>query len=101
MLKELTGMVTVSRKTPGDGKLLLPKPVGERLAREGATWSVNLDGAECKAILSDLDCTCRGPEEKHVHYFLESERFKHLPPYSTLHLVADPERKQLTLTPSA
>jgi hypothetical protein len=39
-----------------------------------------------------MDCTCRGTENPHVHYFVESEPFKQLEPNSQVDLELDADR---------
>src|SRR5678815_6178379 len=64
---------TVSRKTPGDGKLEITKSAAERLEPLGAQFSLLVDGKHGDGALGTMPCTCRGHDKPHVHYFVESD----------------------------
>jgi len=69
---------TVSRKTPLDGRLEITKHAAERFDDLAGTLDVELAGKHARATISTMDCTCRGVDNPHVHYFIESPAFKQL-----------------------
>jgi len=87
---------TVSRKTPGDGRLEITKQAALAIEQLGAAIAITLDGDAVHAALSTMPCTCRGGDTPHVHFFLQSERFKSLLPGSTISI--DLESTRLLLT---
>lgn len=80
---------TVSRKTPGDGRLEITKSVAQRLEPLGPTFVVDLEGETVRGTVGTFHCTCRGEANPHVHYFLESERLKELSPGNEVDLELD------------
>jgi hypothetical protein len=82
---------TVSRKTPLDGKLEITKPVAERLERIAGGLSVQVDRDAQSGSLGTYECTCRGPEHRHVHFFLQSDALKALVPEARVSLDLDEE----------
>ncbi|MFN2565119.1 MAG: hypothetical protein ABR499_08945 [Gemmatimonadaceae bacterium] len=77
---------TVSRKTPGDGRLEITKRAAGRLRDLGLAFDVDLGGERTAASLATMTCTCRGEEKPHEHYFLESTAFKRLTPGAEVEL---------------
>jgi hypothetical protein len=69
---------TVSRKTPGDGKLEITKVAAERLEPLGAEFSLVVDDVAGGGTLASMPCTCRGGDKPHVHHFVESELLRSL-----------------------
>ncbi len=90
---------TVSRKTPRDGKLEITKQVASRLEAQESPLSIEVAGRSGPVTLGHFECTCRGPEQRHVHYFLESELLKRLEPNSQIDLELDAERHRLVVRP--
>jgi hypothetical protein len=80
---------TVSRKTPGDGRVEITKEAAIRIEGLGRSFDIDVAGERVAGTLGTFACTCRGPEKPHVHYFLEAERFKTLRPGSALDLELD------------
>jgi len=70
----------VSRKTPLDGRLEITKIGAVRLGGLGDGFEVVLGDEHAPARVGTMECTCRGPERPHVHYFLESDALKQLEP---------------------
>jgi hypothetical protein len=91
---------TVSRKTPGDGKLEITKQAAQTLETLGPEFTIELDGNSGTATLSAMECTCRNADTPHVHYFLESEHFKALEPGSTVEIGLEGGTSRLTVTPN-
>lgn len=71
---------TVSRKTPGDGKLEITKPVADRLAKVGSPLELETPDGVGSVELQSMPCTCRGGDKPHEHWFLASSLFTHLTP---------------------
>jgi hypothetical protein len=69
---------TVSRKTPLDGRLEITKLAAQRFGDLAGTFDVELAGERVRAAIGTMDCTCRGVDNPHVHYFIESPAFKQL-----------------------
>ena len=88
---------TVSRKTPGDGKLEITRVAAQKLESLGPTFAVRVDERAGEATLGTMPCTCRGEEHPHVHYFVESELFRALVPGSSVALLVDDGNKRLLI----
>ena len=86
---------TVSGKTPGDGKLEITKVAAHKLESLGRMFAVRVNERSGDATLGTMPCTCRGEENPHVHYFIESDLFRALVPGSAVELVADDAHKRL------
>ena len=91
---------TISRKTPGDGKVEITKVAKARLEALGAAFPVVVDDASGHATLAEMPCTCRGKDTPHVHYFVESDLFRSLVPGSTVELRVDDARRCLHVVPA-
>jgi hypothetical protein len=91
---------TISRKTPLDGKLEITKRAAERLMKFGERIRVDVGGRHATVALSTYDCTCRGTDKPHVHYFIESPVFKKLEPGSEVRLDWDEENETLAVAPA-
>lgn len=70
----------VSRKTPRDGRLEITKIGAVRLGGIGDGFEIVIGDERAPARVATMECTCRGPERPHVHYFLESDALKQLQP---------------------
>ncbi len=77
---------TVSRKTPGDGRLEITKRAAAQLGSLGEALHLEVGGERAAATLGTMTCTCRGAEKPHEHYFLESPALKRLAPGSEVDL---------------
>ena len=86
---------TVSRKTPGDGKLEITKIAATRLASLGERFPMVVDGRAGDAHLATMPCTCRGDDVPHVHYFIESDLLRALPVGSAVDLLLDDAGQRL------
>ena len=86
---------TVSRKTPGDGKLEITKVAAAKLESLGASFPVTVDGLAGDATLETMPCTCRGADRPHVHYFVESTLFRALEPGGEVDLSVDARATRL------
>jgi hypothetical protein len=91
---------TISRKTPGDGKVEITKVAAGRLESLGQAFPVRVSDADGHARLGEMPCTCRGKEAPHVHYFVESELFRSLTPGSTVELLVDDAGHRLLVVPA-
>ena len=88
---------TVSRKTPGDGKLEVTKAAATRLESLGPRFPVVVDDRQADARLGSMPCTCRGDETPHVHFFVESELLRSLAAGSIVNLILDPAGSRLVV----
>ena len=86
---------TVSRKTPGDGKLEITRATAHALESLGTTFSVHVHAQAGEASLGTMPCTCRGEETPHVHYFIESDLFRALVPGRSVELMLDQTNQRL------
>jgi hypothetical protein len=86
--------VVVSRKTPGDGRLMISAASAARLAALG-TVALERDGERGAARLHEMTCTCAKGGVKgeghgeHVHHFVESPLLKALEPGKEVALELD------------
>ena len=80
---------TVSRKTPGDGRLEISPQAADDLRNMGAGLQVSMDGVRTSAVVENMSCTCHGKETPHHHHFLRSAAFAQLVPGSTVDLDLD------------
>ena len=92
---------TVSRKTPGNGRLEITKHAAQQIEALRPPIRIDLNGAVVPASLGTMACTCRGAENPHVHYFLESEHFRQLQPGIGLDLTLDAEGRRVLVRPAA
>jgi hypothetical protein len=89
---------TVSRKTPNDGRLEITKPAAAACKALPATFDVEIAGTRTAARLGTMECTCRGADNPHVHYFIESAALKQLAPGREVDLDLDAEEKVVRVT---
>jgi hypothetical protein len=86
---------TVSRKTPGDGKLEITKVAAGRLEALGTEFPLAVDARRGRGSLGTMPCTCRGGDKPHVHYFVESDLLRSLAAGSEVDLFLDDGGRQL------
>ena len=91
---------TISRKTPGDGKVEITKVAAGRLEALGAQFALRVNDIDGNATLGEMPCTCRGTDAPHVHYFVESNLFRSLVPGSTVELLVDDAAHRLLVVPA-
>ena len=92
--------LTVSHKTPMDGRLEITAEAAERLAQGGSATPLNtlvVMGQRGAIAIASRACTCHGADEVHEHYFLESELLKLLAPGAAVAVDFDPARGQVTV----
>lgn len=77
---------TVSRKTPGDGKLEITKPAAEKLGPAGTTFPLETPSGRGTVELRSQPCTCRGEANPHAHWFLVSPLLRSLIPGTEIRL---------------
>lgn len=80
---------TVSRKTPGDGRLEITSRAAARLRGLGHDLQLDVGGQRTGVTVGRMTCTCRGAEKPHEHYFLESPTLKQLTPGTEVDLELD------------
>ena len=91
---------TISRKTPGDGKVEITKVAAGRLEALGDEFALRVNDTDGNAKLGEMPCTCRGKDTPHVHYFVESDLFRALVPGSTVALFVDDAARRLLIVPA-
>lgn len=69
---------TVSRKTPGDGRLEISASAAERLRAAAATLEVEFAGHRAPARLETLACSCQKVGRSHEHHFVASDLLRSL-----------------------
>lgn len=79
----------VSHKTAGDGRLEITKEAARRIEGLSQPFAIDLAGERVPGTVGTFDCTCRGADKPHVHYFLESERLRSLSPGSGVNVELD------------
>jgi hypothetical protein len=84
---------TVSRKTPGDGRLEITRRAAARLEELGDRLELDVGGERAAATLGTMACTCRGAENPHEHYFLESPALKRLTPGAEVDVELDADAR--------
>lgn len=89
---------TVSRKTPNDGRLEITKVAAAKCEPLGASFHVELGDVRARARLGTMKCTCRGVDNPHVHYFIESEAFKALAAGAEVELELDASHKSVRVS---
>ncbi|HEU4564879.1 MAG TPA: hypothetical protein VFS05_09540 [Gemmatimonadaceae bacterium] len=78
---------TVSRKTPGDGKLEISEEAAFRLREEfPAPFALRVNGAAGRGRVATMPCTCARAGGAHEHHFLESELLRALVPERAVEL---------------
>jgi len=77
---------TVSRKTPGDGKVEITRPVADKLKRVGTRLQIETPAGKGTAELTSMPCTCRGENNPHEHWFLASPLLRSLVPGTEISL---------------
>jgi hypothetical protein len=91
---------TVSRKTPGDGKLEISALTADAVTPIGPTLTVELSGRHAPASVSAMTCTCaKGAGSAHRHLFLESDLLKELEAGAEVDLRLDRGAARLSVTP--
>ena len=84
---------TVSRKTPLDGRLEITKRAAQRFDDLDGAFDVELDGDRVRGTIGTMECTCRGVDNPHVHYFIESPVLKQLAAGEEIDLDLDPNTR--------
>ena len=89
----------VSHKTPVDGRLEITKIGAVRLGGLGDGFEIVIGDDQAPARLGTMECTCRGPERPHVHYFLESTALKQLEPGHDVELDLEATGNRIRVVP--
>jgi hypothetical protein len=91
---------TVSRKTAKDGRLEITKRAAEKFSALTGSFHVDLSGARSPASLGTMECTCRGPDNPHVHYFIQSPVLQALAAGNEVDLDLDVESRVVRIDPA-
>ena len=92
---------TVSRKTPGDGRLEITKQAAEFLEHLGRAFDLDVDGSRAPGHLGTMDCMCRGADTPHVHYFIQAAPFTGRTPGTDVQLTGDLDAGVVRVVPAA
>jgi hypothetical protein len=96
------GVVTVSRKTPRDGKLEIPQAVVDRLTSLGQPFAVAGTSGRAAGSVESMECHCAKAEGAgHMHHFLVSQVLRDLKPDSRVSLKLEPGGRTLSVTLAA
>jgi hypothetical protein len=91
---------SVSRKTPGDGRLEISEAAARRLSRLGTDFPLSSGGRSGRASVEEMACTCgkegHGP---HLHHFLSSPLLRTLEPGTEVWLELDPDGSGVLVRP--
>lgn len=90
----------VSRKTPTDGRLEITKQAAAKFECVGNTFDVDVAGTRANGRLGTMDCTCRGADNPHVHYFIQATALATLTPGTEVDLAVDPDARIVRVTPA-
>jgi hypothetical protein len=91
---------TVSRKTANDGRLEITKRAAEKFSALTGAFDVELSGARTPASLGTMECTCRGVDNPHVHYFIHSPALQGLAAGDEVDLDLDVEHGVVRVVPA-
>jgi|SRR5687767_12596126 len=97
--------LTVSRKTPGDGKLEISSAAAEHLRSAPAALEVEIGTLRAPATVDMFTCTCQKVGHAHEHHFVASEVLKALQPATLVDLQVitigdnEGERTRVTVIP--
>src|SRR5437764_6004532 len=90
---------TVSRKAPIDGRLEIARVGTARLGGLGDGFELAIGDERAPVRVGPMECTCRGLERPHVHYFLESDALKRLEPGSDIELDLEDTGNRIRVLP--
>ena len=91
---------TVSRKTPGDGKLEVSPLTADVVASLGDRLTVELSGTDAPGTIIDMTCTCAKGSGQHHHLFLHSDLLRALQPGTEVDLRLDRAAARVSVTPA-
>ena len=91
---------TVSRKTANDGRLEITKRAAEKFSALTGSFDVDVSGARSRASLGTMECTCRGADNPHVHYFIQSPALQALAAGDEVDLDLDVETGVVRVDPA-
>ncbi len=91
---------TISRKTAKDGRVEITKRAAEAFSKLIGPFDVDLSGARTPASLGTMDCTCRGADNPHVHYFIQSPALRALAAGDEVDLDLDVEHRVVRVEPA-
>jgi hypothetical protein len=92
--------VTVSRKSPGDGRLLISSTAFTALNAVGDSLRVRVESEHVPGHLTTLQCTCNKSGgvagTAHTHHFVQADVIRGLTPESIVRLDLDGALLQIT-----
>jgi hypothetical protein len=96
---QLLETVTISRKTPGDGKVELQEETALQLEEVASELVGEVRGQSASADVEAMDCTCAKAASRgaHRHFYLHCELFRQLTPGDVLNLYFIPGERRVVL----
>ena len=92
---------TVSRKTPGDGKLEISRATADAIASRRDRITTEWQGRTGTATLIEMTCSCaKGAGGQHQHLFLQSDLFRTLEAGADVELQLDEATDRVSVTPA-
>lgn len=92
---------TVSRKTPGDGRLEISRATADVIAPRGERLTTECQGRLAAATLVEMACSCaKGAGGQHQHVFLQSDVFRTLEAGADVELRLDEVTGRVSVTPA-
>ncbi len=80
---------TVSRKTPGDGRLEISAAAAERMRVLRESLEIEYDGERSSGRIEEMECTCAKASGSHAHHFVVSRLLRQLVPATDVELHLD------------
>ena len=92
---------TVSRKTPGDGKLEISRATADAVASLRKRITTEWRGETGTATLVEMTCSCaKGAGGQHQHLFLQSDVYRTLEAGADIELRLDEATDCVSVTPA-
>lgn len=80
---------TVSRKTPGDGRLEISHAAAERVRAVGGELEIEYDGERSSGRIEEMECACAKANGRHEHHFVVGLPLRRLEPATDVELHLD------------
>lgn len=77
---------TVSRKTPGDGRLEISSEAAARLRAGGAELEIEVGGERSPGRVEEMTCACAKANGRHEHHFVVGRLLRMLEPATDVEL---------------
>ena len=80
---------TVSRKTPGDGRLEISAAAAERMRAIPSALEIEYDGERSPGGIEEMKCACAKASGSHEHHFVVGRLLRRLEPGTDVELHLD------------